>query len=194
MRPKPTRDWVITELERLGIRVVSGGRANRKGEEEVVVAPATSMAPGLPVLHPGMMPMSMNAMAKPQMNGQMGTQQISMMQNQQDAQSNLKQARRSSSLGLALLSNEFGKSNAFNSTQPSISNSATIDLIGKPAFRELVGGGAAAAYNAYRDDFYRQQPEQGNESGGNSDGNGIGNKIMRLNDNSNITTAMNPNE
>lgn len=39
MQPKPTREWVILELERLGVRVVTGGRAGRtagdgKGERE----------------------------------------------------------------------------------------------------------------------------------------------------------------
>lgn len=33
MRPKPTRDWVMVELERLGVRVVSG-RLGRKAFEE----------------------------------------------------------------------------------------------------------------------------------------------------------------
>lgn len=194
MRPKPTRDWVIAELERLGIRVVSGGRTSRKGEEEGTSA--SSMPPGS---HPNMMLMGMNASANSHMNGQVGTQQVNMMQNlwnQQDSQNNQKQPRRSSSLGLALLSNEFGKNNSFHSsTQPSINNSANIDLIGKPAFRELVGGGAAAAYNAYRDDFYRQQPsDQGNGSGGTADSNnGVGNTSVPAINISNAT-ATNPNE
>lgn len=36
MRPKPSRDWVMVELERLGVRVVSGrlGRKLGDGEEE----------------------------------------------------------------------------------------------------------------------------------------------------------------
>ena len=39
MRPKPSREWVMQELERLNVRVVSGGRAGHKsgdggGEEE----------------------------------------------------------------------------------------------------------------------------------------------------------------
>jgi hypothetical protein len=33
MRPKPTRDWVMNELERLGVRVVSG-KLGRKADEE----------------------------------------------------------------------------------------------------------------------------------------------------------------
>jgi hypothetical protein len=34
MRPKPTRDWVMLELERLGVRVVSGRLGRKAGEEE----------------------------------------------------------------------------------------------------------------------------------------------------------------
>ena len=33
MRPKPSREWVMLELERLGVRVVSG-RLGRKAVEE----------------------------------------------------------------------------------------------------------------------------------------------------------------
>lgn len=33
MRPKPTREWVMNELERLGVRIVSG-KLGRKGDEE----------------------------------------------------------------------------------------------------------------------------------------------------------------
>lgn len=33
MRPKPTREWVMTELERLGVRIVSG-KLGRKPDQE----------------------------------------------------------------------------------------------------------------------------------------------------------------
>lgn len=33
MRPKPSREWVMQELERLGVRVVSG-RLGRTGKDE----------------------------------------------------------------------------------------------------------------------------------------------------------------
>ena len=33
MRPKPTRDWVMVELERLGVRVVSGRLGRKAGED-----------------------------------------------------------------------------------------------------------------------------------------------------------------
>lgn len=33
MRPKPTREWVMNELERLGVRIVSG-KLGRKSEED----------------------------------------------------------------------------------------------------------------------------------------------------------------
>lgn len=34
MRPKPTREWVMTELERLGVRVVSGRLGRKAGEDD----------------------------------------------------------------------------------------------------------------------------------------------------------------
>lgn len=34
MRPKPTRDWVMLELERLGVRVVSGRLGRKAGDDE----------------------------------------------------------------------------------------------------------------------------------------------------------------
>jgi hypothetical protein len=34
MRPKPSRDWVMMELERLGVRVVSGRLGRKAGEED----------------------------------------------------------------------------------------------------------------------------------------------------------------
>ena len=34
MRPKPSREWVMQELERLGVRVVSGRLGRKAGEEE----------------------------------------------------------------------------------------------------------------------------------------------------------------
>jgi hypothetical protein len=32
MRPKPSREWVMMELESLGVRVVSGGRTTTRKE------------------------------------------------------------------------------------------------------------------------------------------------------------------
>ena len=34
MRPKPNREWVMVELERLGVRVVSGRLGRKAGEED----------------------------------------------------------------------------------------------------------------------------------------------------------------
>ena len=34
MRPKPTREWVMVELERLGVRVVSGRLGRKAGDED----------------------------------------------------------------------------------------------------------------------------------------------------------------
>ena len=42
MRPKPSRDWVMEELERLGVRVVSGRLGRKAGEEEEAEKKANS--------------------------------------------------------------------------------------------------------------------------------------------------------
>lgn len=34
MRPKPTREWVMAELERLGVRVVSGRLGRKTGDDD----------------------------------------------------------------------------------------------------------------------------------------------------------------
>lgn len=34
MRPKPSRDWVMLELERLGVRVVSGRLGRKAGDDD----------------------------------------------------------------------------------------------------------------------------------------------------------------
>ena len=44
MRPKPTREWVMQELERLGVRVVSGRLGRKAGEEDEPETP--TKAPG----------------------------------------------------------------------------------------------------------------------------------------------------
>lgn len=50
MRPKPTRDWVMLELERLGVRVVSGRLGRKAGEdgEDDVPAPPTVKKASVP--------------------------------------------------------------------------------------------------------------------------------------------------
>ena len=42
MRPKPTREWVMTELERLGVRVVSGRLGRKAGDEDDAPTPKKS--------------------------------------------------------------------------------------------------------------------------------------------------------
>ena len=39
MRPKPSREWVMVELERLGVRVVSGRLGRKAGEDDDDDAP-----------------------------------------------------------------------------------------------------------------------------------------------------------
>jgi hypothetical protein len=42
MRPKPTREWVMTELERLGVRVVSGRLGRKTGDDDDTPTPNKS--------------------------------------------------------------------------------------------------------------------------------------------------------
>ena len=42
MRPKPTREWVMQELERLGVRVVSGRLGRKAGDEDDGSSPKKS--------------------------------------------------------------------------------------------------------------------------------------------------------
>ena len=42
MRPKPSREWVMQELERLGVRVVSGRLGRKAGEEDDAPTPKKS--------------------------------------------------------------------------------------------------------------------------------------------------------
>lgn len=47
MRPKPTREWVMTELERLGVRVVSGRLGRKTGDDDDAPTPSKSSGESL---------------------------------------------------------------------------------------------------------------------------------------------------
>lgn len=174
MRPKPTREWVIVELERLGVRVVSGGRTGRKAdsgdddggdEDNQGMATAFNIGQNGNVinLNHGMMGMpgsglgAMNAMGNPNLD--------------LDQSENSKRARRHSSIGLSMLLNNepliTDRTGSLSSMSGMMPGLGAMD-------REYSGGGAAAAYNAMKDDFYKQQADQrrgslmGGDSGRNS--------------------------
>jgi hypothetical protein len=145
MRPKPSRDWVMLELERLGVRVVSG-RLGRKAGEEGEDDASQGGGSG----------------KKPSMTGQGGGGGggPSMERNNSmgwggDADLSSLIGRRNSSLGLSMMTdNQGGRRGSLSSLGP------VVGLDGDPTMpphRPLVGGGAAAAYEAARHDHFTQK-------------------------------------
>jgi len=131
MRPKPSREWVMLELERLGVRVVSG-RLGRKAVEEEEEKKPGEMPRGPPLGR----------------NDSMGW----------SADLDSLMLRRSSSLGFSLMNDDPNRRSSLNSLGPILgldSNDA-----GMPPHRPMVGGGAAAAYEAARSDHYAQKREE----------------------------------
>jgi len=131
MRPKPSREWVMLELERLGVRVVSG-RLGRKAVEEEEEKKPGEMPRGPPLGR----------------NDSMGW----------SADLDSLMLRRSSSLGFSLMNDDPKRRSSLNSLGPILgldSNDA-----GMPPHRPMVGGGAAAAYEAARSDHYAQKREE----------------------------------
>jgi hypothetical protein len=196
MRPKPTREWVISELERLGIRIVSGGRSGRTkndGEEAGGQPGQQAMAtPGM-----GFNGQSAGALAGIQ-GGPLGPQMgnvggpMELLNNGSWGGPDLeraKTARRNSSLGLSLLLND---PVARNGSFPSLTGAMAPGMgndpeAGLPNYQPYIGGGAAAAFNAMRDDFYEQQLTEKHRRASNLDGSGGG-------DPSAAAAPTNPNE
>eukprot|EP00574_Skeletonema_japonicum_P014685 CAMPEP_0201716376 /NCGR_PEP_ID=MMETSP0593-20130828/2363_1 /ASSEMBLY_ACC=CAM_ASM_000672 /TAXON_ID=267983 /ORGANISM="Skeletonema japonicum, Strain CCMP2506" /LENGTH=387 /DNA_ID=CAMNT_0048206167 /DNA_START=94 /DNA_END=1257 /DNA_ORIENTATION=- len=192
MRPKPTREWVMLELERLGVRVVSGrlGRGKDEDEEDDGSAEAEKKSSAENKMAAGNNNM-MGGNTNMGMGGLGGNNNMGMGSNM---------------MGMMGMNNNMGMGNnmGMNSgDNPSSSN-----------HRPLVGGGAAAAFNAAREDHYRQMEEKkkkddlgGNQSnndmssmaglGGNmSSGMGMGN-MGSGGGNSNIPSfgvSVNPNQ
>lgn len=136
MRPKPTRDWVMLELERLGVRVVSG-RLGRKAGDEDDSDKKTQDLPRGPAPVAGGNNVGWNS------NADLGT----LMQ------------RRSSSLGLSMMNDaDLKRRSSLNSLGPILGLDSGDPTI--PPHRPLVGGGAAAAYEAARADHYAQKREE----------------------------------
>mmetsp|Transcript_38474 Transcript_38474/g.93078 ORF Transcript_38474/g.93078 Transcript_38474/m.93078 type:complete len:425 (-) Transcript_38474:105-1379(-) len=134
MRPKPTRDWVMLELERLGVRVVSGRLGRKAGDDD----DADKKNGGVPP------PVARNN----SLGWGAGADLDALMQ------------RRNSSLGLSMMNDsEFKRRSSLNSLGPALGLDTGIDPT-MPPHRPLVGGGAAAAYEAARADHYQQKREE----------------------------------
>lgn len=136
MRPKPTREWVMQELERLGVRVVSGRLGRKAGDEDDTPSSKKSSA----VVPPPA------------------------MQNRKDSLGmftdldNLMQQRRNSSLGLSMLNDDMNRRSSLGSLGPSLGLDGGNG--GEPPHRPYVGGGAGAAYEAARADHYAHKREE----------------------------------
>jgi hypothetical protein len=147
MRPKPSREWVMLELEQLGVRVVSGRLGRKAGEEgdeasagekKGMAMPSQAMAGG------GMAAQAMGADGGMPRNNSMGWGSEADL-------SNLLQSRRNSSLGLSMMNDTMGRRGSLSSL---------IGLEGDPTmppYRPFVGGGAAAAFEAKRHDHLLQE-------------------------------------
>lgn len=166
MRPKPTREWVMAELERLNVRVVSG-RPAKEGEED----DGNGSAP-VPANN------NMDGGNNGGVNGSNGNhnrrESITSILNAAeiarglglDANHFLSQ-RRNSSLAMSLFDDNRRDSNL---TMGAMSNflggggNADFDTTsGAQNHRPLVGGGSAAAYEAARADHYRKLAEDKNK-------------------------------
>lgn len=131
MRPKPSREWVMLELERLGVRVVSGRLGRKAGEEEGDAGIGQDKQKAMPnndAAGGGNMAGAGGGMM--QRNGSLGW-------GSGDDLTNL-MARRNSSLGLSMMNDTLGRRGSLGSlgqvmgldTDPAI-----------PPHRPFVGGG-----------------------------------------------------
>eukprot|EP00557_Chaetoceros_sp_GSL56_P009280 CAMPEP_0176499078 /NCGR_PEP_ID=MMETSP0200_2-20121128/12711_1 /TAXON_ID=947934 /ORGANISM="Chaetoceros sp., Strain GSL56" /LENGTH=437 /DNA_ID=CAMNT_0017897425 /DNA_START=311 /DNA_END=1624 /DNA_ORIENTATION=+ len=197
MRPKPSREWVINELERLNVRVVTG-RCPRDDEYEDTHGLPKSLTIGindntssqfLGYNHP------LGNIVDPNFVGRRGSITASLLnaadiaravnghgggpstwpsgQGQSfngfgfDPSSMMQQPRKSSLSGS---SNMSCTANDFNTTKEQHggpSNSSTA-TVGAPPHRPLVGGGSAAAYEAARAEHYRQLAASNKDKGNDS--------------------------
>lgn len=141
MRPKPSRDWVMLELERLGVRVVSGRLGRKAGEDD----------DGEPQQKPVEMRPGSGSSAIDRKNSMGWNPDLDQLMQ-----------RRNSSLGLSMLNDDLNHRSSLSSLGPAL----VLDGGGMggdpsgPPHRPLVGGGAAAAYEAARADHYAQKREE----------------------------------
>lgn len=176
MRPKPSRDWVMLELERLGVRVVSGRLGRKTGEEGDEGGTGVPMPQnnGVPdnkkAVHPGGPVQGVGAPPMERSNslGWGGDADLLMA------------SRRNSSLGMSMIGdNRRGSLNSLGHV---------VGLESTDPHRPLVGGGPAAAYEAARHDHLIQKSaEQHRRTSsmglGSLAGGGLGNMGVSVNPN-----------
>jgi len=156
MRPKPTREWVMLELERLNVRVVSGRSA--KDDEYADENDPVSM---------GMRNAPHNA--DPNMVGRRGSITASLLNAADMARGNGAAAGAGADWqnggqmnNLAFNPNMMQRSNSTSLSTSLLGDSTRLqdDTKSAPPHRPLVGGGSAAAYEAARADHYRELAEK----------------------------------
>lgn len=160
MRPKPSREWVMEELERLNVRVVSGRPPKEAGGSDSEVNDSEERmhknGVGSSVADPNMIPrrgsITASLLNAAELARGLGIDTNSMI-NQ----------RRNSSLAMSLLDDNREVNIPATGSDPVI-----------PHHRPLVGGGSAAAYEAARADHYRKLAEQKATSRGEDSGVGSG--------------------
>jgi len=170
MRPKPSREWVMNELEKLNVRVVSGRVAQKDNS-------ASDSEGGDAV------PSHIGSSTNPQQRSAGALSSIN---------HNTELLNRRNSITASLLGVANDRRNSLASLDPSLfltsrqgslPLSANVPRSGEkrsgtpdphiPPHRPLVGGGAAAAYEALREDYYEklaQQRKSQSKEGGNNNG------------------------
>lgn len=159
----------MLELERLGVRVVSGRLGRKAGEEGEDGADKKQGAGGPPPV------------GSAERSNSLGWGN--------DADLNLMMARRNSSLGLSMMNDRRGSLSSLGQAVGLDTGDPTM-----PPHRQLVGGGAAAAYEAARHDHFTQksaeQQRRASSLGlGSLAGGGIGSMGMSVNPNQYVSVT-----
>jgi len=162
MRPKPTREWVMLELERRNVRVVNGrvGRGDSDGEHDnLAIAKDHSQNH-----HPGQLGHNES------LSSLLNAANVADFARTGAMQRNNSLHFRNNSLGFdpsIFLGGDQRRNSSLtmsgyinpSSNETSKIRSNSPDLVAPP-HRPLVGGGSAAAYEAARADHYRKLAEQ----------------------------------
>lgn len=182
IRPKPSREWVMLELERLGVRVVSG-RLGRKAGDEGDEQSAPQDHQNSLLQSTDSVPNGNMASVNPGINGLQ--QRSGSLGWGNEAGITSLMAQRNSSLGLSMINDTLGRRGSLGSLGQVIGLEGDSSV---PPHRPFVGGGAAAAYEAARHDHFTQksaeQQQRASSLGiGSLAGSGIGGMGMSVNPN-----------
>lgn len=183
MRPKPSREWVMNELERLNVRVVSGrpskelngsdedgndGGTPQAGAGGSAVGAAaggvggagSSGINGMNANAGGVGGANPSAATGGDLQGSSSSITASLLNAARGLglDANFLNQRRNSSLAMSLLDDGTRESNIAAAAVAAANMSKNGDT--GPHHRPLVGGGSAAAYEAARADFYRKLSEE----------------------------------